>query len=569
MTRLALPASMWLALAACGGGGGGGGSSSPPAPPPVNRAPELAQANGNQYAIQFHDFDYDASQGERVFVDPDGDPLSYEVTFSANANGLRANGARVLGRPQTLETVAVTIVARDPRGGAAVNVFYVNVTPNGAPVPAAERTDKLVGVGEPFTLDATLFGTPLSDPEGDALQYRVSLRGAPGAVVSGTQVSGTLASVGAVEVTVSGTDPYGASANSIFVIAAPAPAPGAPSLPATPFIYRDESLPLPDDFRISSEIRIPLWDTQPAGNRTTDAGAALGRVLFHDKRLSITNTLACASCHQREHGFASPERFDTGAIGVPLTRNTLSLANARYNTHGSWFVDLRVLSIQDAARQALTKPEELGNTLPAIEGKLQAAGFYAALFEAAFGTPEINSDRVLRALEQYVQALISYRAKYDVACDTVGGVLKDCAAGLTAQEARGLEIFTDGSTHFTCGHCHALPSGSNDWFANNGIDAQFTDPGAGHGQFRPASLRNIALTAPYMHDGRFATLRDVIEHYDHDIKPSADLDTRLRDSNGNPLRLNLPEDDKAALEAFLNTLTDDAMLSDVKFSDPF
>ncbi|HEX6396945.1 MAG TPA: cytochrome c peroxidase [Steroidobacteraceae bacterium] len=441
--------------------------------------------------------------------------------------------------------------------------------PNGAPQVTGEREDKLVPAGEYFTFDAAAVAPRIVDPDGDALRYQVALRGAPGITVNGTQVSGALSTVGAVEVRVTGTDPSGARAETVFLIAAPAALPGAPTLPATPFLYADEGLALPDDFRTSSELRVPLWDTQPAGNRTTDAGAALGRVLFHDQRLSITNTLACASCHQREHGFASPERFNSGAIGVPLARNAMALANARYNTHGSWFADLRVLSIQDAARQALTKPEELGNTLPAIVTKLQAASFYAPLFEAAFGTPQIDADRILRALEQYVQALISYRSRYDVACDTVGGVSKDCGVGLTAQEARGWQIFTDSSTHFSCTHCHSLPSASNVWFANNGLDAQFTDPGAGHGQFRPASLRNIALTAPYMHDGRFATLREVIDHYDHDVRTSADLDTLLRDANGNPVRLDLSEPDKLALEAFLHTLTDEAMLSDPKFSDPF
>ena len=443
------------------------------------------------------------------------------------------------------------------------------VIPNGAPQVAGERRDKRVLVGEYFSLDAVAFAPRIADPDGDVLRYQVVLRGAPGLAVAGTQVSGVFSTAGAVEVRVTGTDPDGASAESLFVIAAPAAPPGAPALPATPFLYADEGLALPDDFRNSSEFRIPLWDTQPPGNRTTDAGAALGRVLFHDRRLSITNTLACASCHQREHGFASPERFNTGAIGVPLARNAMALVNARYNAHGSWFADLRVLSIQDAAREALTKPEELGNTLPDLEAKLLATSFYAPLFDAAFGSPEITAGRILRALEQYVQALISYRSRYDAACDTVGGVAKDCAARLTQQEERGRQIFTDSSTHFACVHCHSLPSGSNVWFANNGIDAQFTDVGAGHGQFRPASLRNIALTAPYMHDGRFATLREVIDHYDHDVRASADLDPLLRDSNGNPVRLDLPESDKLALEAFLRTLADHAMLSDPKFSDPF
>jgi len=208
--------------------------------------------------------------------------------------------------------------------------------------------------------------------------------------------------------------------------------------------------------------------------------------------------------------------------------------------------------------------------LPALEQKLRATPFYGPMFEAAFGTPGITADRVLRALEQYVQALISYRTKYDQACDTVGGVFKDCAQGLTAQEMRGLQLFTrPGGDEISCTNCHDLPSAANVWLANNGIDVQFTDAGSGMGVFRPDTLRNIALTAPYMHDGRFATLREVIDHYDHGIQDSQFLDTRLRKHDGTAKRMDLPEEDKAALEAFLHTLTDDAMLSDPKFADPF
>jgi cytochrome c peroxidase len=441
--------------------------------------------------------------------------------------------------------------------------------PNHAPTAAVTRDDQLVQVGQPLALDATLGGTRFRDADGDALDYRITLRGAAGLAVAGTRITGALGSVGAVEVTITGTDPYGASAAAQFVIAAAAPEPGPPVLPATPYLYADEALPLPDDFRRSSLDRAPLWDTQPAGNRTTDAGAALGRVLFHDRRLSITNTVACASCHQRAHGFASPQRFNAGVIGVPLTRNTMALANARYNTHGAWFQDTRAASLQEVARQALTRPDEMGQALPALETKLQATAFYAPLFTAAFGTPQIDADRILRALEQYVQALISYRTRYDAACDATDGVPKDCAAGLDAQQARGWQIFTDSSTHFACVHCHSLPSGANVWLANNGLDAQFTDVGVGNGRFRPASLHNIALSAPYMHDGRFATLREVIDHYDHGLQDGADLDTLLRDADGKPVRLDLTEADKDALEAFLHTLTDQAMLSDPKFADPF
>ncbi len=564
ISRIAMPTCLALSLIACGGGGG---SAAPP--PPPNRSPELRQSISDQSAVQFHDVDVDATLGGRVFVDPDRDTLIYEITFQPAPNGLQLSGTRVVGRPQTTAPITVSITARDARGGTAFTFFNIFVAPNGAPQPMNPRADRLVQVGESFTLDATLGGTRLTDPEGDPLTYIVTLRGSSGVSVSGTQVMGTLSTVGAVEVTVEGTDPFGASTETVFVIAAPGALPGAPTLPSTPHVYRDESLPLPDDFKSSSEFRVPLWDTQPVGNRTTDAGAALGRVLFHDRRLSITNTVACVSCHQREHGFASPERFNTGAIGVPLTRNAMALANARYNTHGSWFADLRASSLQEVARQALTRPDEMGNTLPAVEEKLRATPFYTPLFEAAFGSPEINADRILRALEQYVQALISYRTKYDQACDGVGGVLKDCALGLTAQEARGLEIFTISGDHFACAHCHSLPAGSNIWLANNGLDAEFTDPGVGNGRFRPASLHNIALTAPYMHDGRFATLREVIDHYDQGVKDGPDLDNLLRDDSGHAVRLNLSEQDKDALEAFLRTLTDDAMLADPKFADPF
>ena len=561
--RIAPPASLLLVLAGCGGGGGG----SPP--PPVNHAPRVALANPDQTAIQLHDFNYDVTQTGRTFVDPDGDALTYTISLGAIQSGLSTSGTRITGRVQILDTIVVTVTAFDPRGSSASNEFRIRVDPNHPPLPMVTRDDRLVQAGENVSLDATLGGARMSDPDGDPVSYLVSLRGGPGFSVDGAQVSGQLTTVGAVEVTIKGSDPYGASSEAVFVVAAPGAAPGEPNLPVTPFIYADESLPLPDEFRTSSEFRVPLWDTQPAGNRTSDAGAALGRVLFHDRRLSITNSIACASCHQREHGFASPERFNTGAIGVPLTRNAMALANARYNTHGAWFLDTRAFSIQEVARQALTRPDEMGSTLPAIVTKLQATAFYAPLFSAAFGTPEIDADRILRALEQYVQALISYRSKYDAACDSVGGVWKDCAAGLTAQEARGREIFTDGSLHFSCAHCHSLPSGSNVWLANNGLDAQFTDAGIGNGRFRPASLRNVALSAPYMHDGRFATLREVIDHYSEGVVDSADLDTLLRDSNGGPLRLNLSAEDKDALEAFLRTLTDDAMLSDPKFADPF
>jgi cytochrome c peroxidase len=193
-----------------------------------------------------------------------------------------------------------------------------------------------------------------------------------------------------VEITLHAADPYGASGEAVFVIAAPDAATATPTLPSTPFVYKDESLPLPDDFKLSSEIRLPLHDTQPTVNRTTDAGAALGRVLFHDKRISITNTAACVTCHAREHGFASAERFNTGVLGVPLKRNSMALRE-RALQHPQQLV-LRCTRVQHPGSGAAgaDQPEELGQTLPALEQKLRATPFYGPMFEAAFGTPEIT-----------------------------------------------------------------------------------------------------------------------------------------------------------------------------------
>jgi cytochrome c peroxidase len=298
-------------------------------------------------------------------------------------------------------------------------------------------------------------------------------------------------------------------------------------------------------------------------------------VLFHDKRLSITNTVACASCHQQSHGFAGSERFNTGVLGIALTRQAMPLANVRYNLHSAWFSDMRATSLQTVARTALESPLEMGMPEGLMVEKLRATSFYGPMFEAAFGTPGIYDYRVLRALEQYLRSLVSYRTKFDRAFNSLDNNPVDPTLVLTEQEMRGSVIFR-GSNGVICQMCHDFQGTVNIWQANNGLDLVPTDPGTtdaslargGIGVFRAPSLHNLAYTAPYMHDGRFATLRDVINHYDHGINNSPHLDVLLTDS-GQPIRMNLSEEDKDALEAFLLTLSDDAMIADPKFSDPF
>ena len=234
----------------------------------------------------------------------------------------------------------------------------------------------------------------------------------------------------------------------------------------------------------------------------------------------------------------------------------MALANARYNLTRSWFLDMRVNSIQDVARQAIQTPDEMGNRLSAVVDKLSATPFYLPLLEPSAhpGSPGSaycgRSSNTCRRCFRTHRDLTRRCGQMDIT------VIPDYAVVFDAREMRGLEIFT-GAGGIQCNRCHELPAATNVWQANNGLDAQPTDLGirsvwlrrnGQDGMFRPAALRNIALSAPYMHDGRFSTLREVIDHYDHDIKASPDLDSLLRDTNNNPLRMNLSEADKDALE---------------------
>ena len=570
-----------LALTACGGGGGPAGSSSPtsapppPPPPPSNHSPVLVKPATDQRLAVNHAFSYDVSQGGTAVTDPDGDPLTYQL--GVLPPGLSHTGPVISGTPTEPGNWRVTVLVDDNRGGNSVPMeFWMRVAANAAPVVASGNRPQLVQAGTRVAFDAAQGGATFSDPDGDVLTYTVELRGdAQGLVVSGTRLSGTLDRVGAVEVIITARDPYGAAVSDAFLIALPAAEPaGAPLLPATSYVYRDEELPLPYMYRASSESRIPLWDTQPVENRTTNAGATLGRVLFYDPRLSITNTIACGTCHEQSHGFATSRRFDRGVLGIPLARNSMALANARYSIHGAWFGDMRV---RDDLRNLIFVPidrhDEQGMALYGVEAKLRDVAFYPPLFTAAFGTPEITRERIAAALAQFVQSLIAYRSTSDVAENPMENVPFTPEAVYSVQEMRGRDLFLS-----RCGLCHEVHAGTNVWQANNGLDVVPNDVGTldpalqrdgSLGVFRAASLRNVAVSAPYMHDGRFGTLREVIDHYDHGLQDGPYLDFILRDVYGAPLRLNLTEDDKVALEAFLDSMTDEAFLADPKFSDPF
>lgn len=327
-----------------------------------------------------------------------------------------------------------------------------------------------------------------------------------------------------------------------------------PNLPDTPYRYAD--VPLPRHLAV-----IP--SNIPADNPITDHGATLGRVLFYDKRLSVNGTTACASCHLQEYAFADPERFSTGFAGGKTPRNAMGLANGRHFQAGDFFWDARVETLEELILLPIQNPIEMGNTLEQAVAAVAATPFYPPLFAEAFGSPEVTPERIAKATAQFIRAMVSYRSRYDEGVATG-------FRNFTGQERFGMQLFRaepDG-----CVLCHLSDSQILIFPTNNGLDLVYADKGIGaltgdgfdNGRFKPPSLRNVALTGPYMHDGRFATLQDVLEHYSSGIQSHKNLGSFLPERG-----LDLTTRQRNAIEAFLHTLTDLAFISDPKFSDPF
>lgn len=572
ITGAAVLCCIGVLMTACGGGGGDSSPSSPQAPgastpPSTNRPPVLNRRIGQLRLSVDHPLDYDVTQGGTLFTDPDGDPLTYEISLGGDLSPFRVSGTRVVGTPHEEGRLGVSIIAKDSRGGETMESFIVEIAPNLPPRVAKANADQLLSVGTVVNYDVTQAGATFEDIDGDPITYRVSLSRVPhGLSISGDRVVGTFDSIGAVRVTVAATDSFNATTESSFLIAAPAPEPGRPNLPATSFTYDDAKLPLPHNFYQSRQTVIPFWDTTPANNPTTDAGGTLGRVLFYDRRLSLTNTHSCGSCHEQQHGFTVPTRFGEGILGEPTKRNPMGLTEVRYSVHDLYFSDMSASTLETVALMPIEDQVELGNSLPRVIEKLSATDFYPPLFNAAFGSPEITSERIAKALAQFLRSLISYNAKVDAYSNPPNGQPSpELEEVFTAQELTGRQVFLDNGCFF----CHSDDIQALFETRNNGLDEVFTDPGSGDGQFRAASLRNVAFTAPYMHDGRFATLREVVDHYDHGVKVSPQLDSMFQNPNGGARRMNLTEEQKQALIAFLNAMTDEAFLRDPRFSDPF
>jgi cytochrome c peroxidase len=346
------------------------------------------------------------------------------------------------------------------------------------------------------------------------------------------------------------------------------------NIPVTPYNYANPSIPA---YLLDAPIVAQI--NTPADNPITDWGATLGRVLFFDKHLSKNLTISCASCHKQENAFSDFEKLSKGFLGGFTGRNSMTLINAKYYPNGRFFWDQRASSLERQTLMPIQDLVEMGMTLDSLVKRVQDQTYYPPLFIKAFGNTAITIDLISKALAQYVRSIVSYQSKYDQGRQNFPNTPPPPPnapfPNFTAEENRGKEIFFNPQN--ACAGCHGSETFTSPGTRNNGLDATVTDRGFGivtnnpddNGLFKVGSLRNIELTAPYMHDGRFASLEEVIEHYSTGVKNHPNLSQQLKLPNGQARLLNLSAQDKNALVAFLITLTDRNITKDIKFSNPF
>lgn len=319
-------------------------------------------------------------------------------------------------------------------------------------------------------------------------------------------------------------------------------------------------------------LELPAWmlaDTSlrldfPYDNPLTVEGAALGQSLFHERALSADGSLSCAGCHIQRFAFADSARFSRGMTGLRTARNSMPLMNLAWDHFFFW--DARALSLELQAFEPVTAHRELASRWSEVGQRLERDPRYPPLFAAAFGDARIDSLRIAFALAQFERTLVSLDSRFDRFF-----YLKQTDA-LSAQEKRGKDLFF---ARAHCVDCHEPPLFKGHHVVNIGLDSVPTDPGMGgrtglpwhQGRFKTPTLRNIAVTAPYMHDGRFATLEQVVDFYADGVNTaSPTLDEHMGPWRRGEVRLS--RQDRADLVAFLRTLTDSAFLANPRFGPP-
>ena len=324
--------------------------------------------------------------------------------------------------------------------------------------------------------------------------------------------------------------------------------------------------PIPYSLKIPELFQQKLIDPLiPSNNPLTEEGVALGKKLFFDRKLSGNNTQACASCHKPQNSFTDNTRFSNGIDGVFGSRNSMPLMNLAWNFTDKFAWDGKELGLERQALEPVKNPIEMHSNWRNVAEKLQQDPEYPTLFLRAFGTTTIDSSLVTKAIAQFERILISGNAKFDQYL--LGN------ATLSLEELNGFTVFMD-EEKGDCFHCHGSdnnPLWTDNGFHNNGLDSTFDDLGLGavtgdpndNGTFRSPSLRNLNFTAPYMHDGRFATLEEVINHYSEGLQFSSTIDPLMKKVSQGGVQLTPQE--KLDLKAFLLTLTDPEFINNPDF----
>jgi cytochrome c peroxidase len=318
--------------------------------------------------------------------------------------------------------------------------------------------------------------------------------------------------------------------------------------------------PRPKRLKIPSNFPVPTYDLSK--NPITEEGFALGRKLFYDVNISKDSSISCASCHQQSSAFIQADHDLSHGVEDRIgKRNALPIFNALFRK--SFFWDGGVPKLDFVPVNPIENELEMDEKMDNVVKKINTSTTYRSLFKNAFGTDTIASEHILKAYAQFMNGMISANSKYDK-------YIRKEGVQLTKDELVGLQIFTQ-----KCSSCHPAPLFTDDSFRNNGLSNDNVDDkgreditlnSMDRGKFKVPSLRNVALTAPYMHDGRFYKLEKVLDHYSNNVKKSNTLDPILNNSNKLGIALTLLE--KKKIIAFLKTLTDYSLINDPQFSNP-
>ena len=318
--------------------------------------------------------------------------------------------------------------------------------------------------------------------------------------------------------------------------------------------------PIPYTLKISNKFPgIPI----PEDNPLTLQGVSLGRMLFYDPILSGDSTMSCGSCHLQKFSFSDSRRFSIGIDKMEGNRNGMPIINGAWTQKFFW--DGRSAGLESQALGPVENPIEMHESWENAVRKLKNSDYYPELFFEAFGREKITKEIVAKALSQFERTLISENSKYD-------RVLRK-ESTFTEEELRGLQLFF--TEKADCFHCHGTILFTDGTFHNIGLDSMNLDQGLENftgrmrdrGKFKTPTLRNLVFTPPYMHDGRFSSLEEVVDFYSEGIQNSSTIDPLIKNADQGGVRLDKTE--KKALIAFLLTLTDSIFVSDPRYSDPF